>query len=225
LPEKKSSRKGTRKLQAISLPLLIALTVEGYFFAQIVREILTVEYDAYKFALAIIVLVAWVATADLIVTFIGRQAAVSKKIEQRLFLCHHDPATTFYFANRQFIICSRCTGFYVGLALSALVLSQHIMTFSIVRHGWMASLALALVLSILTPLQGAYYRAYKVKGHKYERFLVGMASGLSTIFYVATFLALALPNKLAINYQITAQIKQSNEGSVAGGLRPSTQVL
>ena len=98
---------------------------------------------------------------------------------------------TFSFVGRKFILCSRCTGFYCGVALSIILLTQRDVILLILRNGWVTSLTLALVLSLTTPIQGAFNRHFKIKGHKVERFLVGLASGISPIFYVSALVGLA----------------------------------
>ena len=80
--------------------------------------------------------------------------------------CHRKPERSFFFRGKQFPVCARCTGMYLGF-LSFFVLTWHL----VVIPSWIAFL-----LPFPTAIDGYTQGYYPRESNNFIRFTTGLAS-------------------------------------------------
>ncbi|MDQ3194145.1 MAG: DUF2085 domain-containing protein, partial [Bacteroidota bacterium] len=93
----------------------------------------------------------------------------------QLVTCHKMPGRSFFFRGKQFPICARCTGMYLGY------LSFPFFTFDIIQ----ISLAVTLVLTLPTFLDGLTQAYLNRESNNLLRLITGIMSGIGQMSLVA----------------------------------------
>lgn len=89
--------------------------------------------------------------------------------------CHRDPNRSFFYKGRQFPLCARCTGLYVGYSFWPLFV------FDIINFG------ILFTLSIILPtfIDGFIQYYFKWESNNWVRFLSGLAAGVGLMSLAA----------------------------------------
>lgn len=96
------------------------------------------------------------------------------KVLESLFLCHRLPERSFFFRGKQFPICARCTGIFVGYFLGLIYF------FVFGRISFL--FALFLLVPLIVDGFGQYFNRWLSTNRR--RFITGMLAGIGTDFIV-----------------------------------------
>lgn len=91
-----------------------------------------------------------------------------EKIKIRWISCHRDPTRSFFWNGKQFPVCSRCTGIYLGY------LSLFLFLFQLIYIKWWLSIILILP-TLIDGLTQAYFNRESTNS---IRFLSGILAGV-----------------------------------------------
>jgi len=86
-------------------------------------------------------------------------------------LCHRKPERSFFIRGKQFPVCARCTGIYLGYAFFPLFV------FNVIHIGFIISVLLVLP----TVIDGFTQAYYKRESNNVLRFVTGFMAGVGTI--------------------------------------------
>lgn len=89
------------------------------------------------------------------------------------FICHKNPERTFRYKNNYFPICSRCTGFYLGILVSFPIIFFYLEYFQMINLFF-----LGLVFLIPMFLDGSTQFLEFRKSNNKLRFITGLIGGL-----------------------------------------------
>jgi len=96
-----------------------------------------------------------------------------------LFLCHKIPSRSFFYRGKQFPICSRCTGLFIGYVIGIVCLILSIfMPFLIIKF-W-----ITLILIIPTVVDGSIQYFTNYESNNLKRLMTGILSGIGVIFFL-----------------------------------------
>lgn len=93
------------------------------------------------------------------------------KILDYIFLCHKKPERSFFYKGKQFPICARCTGIFVGYLL-AIVSSIFVIL----------PVEMCLILLIPIAIDGTGQYLGKWTSNNIRRFYTGILAGIATIY-------------------------------------------
>ncbi|MDQ3019444.1 MAG: DUF2085 domain-containing protein [Bacteroidota bacterium] len=95
--------------------------------------------------------------------------------EVQLVTCHRIPGRSFFFKKKQFPVCARCTGMYLGY------LSFPFFTFDIIQ----ISLTFTIVLIVPTLLDGLTQAYFNRESNNILRVTTGFVSGIGQMSLVS----------------------------------------
>ncbi|MEP7146132.1 MAG: DUF2085 domain-containing protein [bacterium] len=93
----------------------------------------------------------------------------------QLVTCHKIPSRSFFFRGKQFPVCARCTGMYLGY------ITFPFFTFDIIH----LSLAITLLLILPTFIDGLSQAYYNRESNNSLRLITGIMSGVGQMSLVA----------------------------------------
>ncbi|HET6670780.1 MAG TPA: DUF2085 domain-containing protein [Pyrinomonadaceae bacterium] len=101
------------------------------------------------------------------------------------YVCHQQPGRSFFVAGQPFAVCSRCTGLYVGFALTTLLYPLLISwrRTDPPERKWLFIAATPLAIDFSLGLLGIWENTHV------SRFLTGALLGAAVVFYVMPALA------------------------------------
>ena len=85
-----------------------------------------------------------------------------------MFSCHQNPSRSFWILNYPMALCCRCLGFYLGVAVSSLI---------IVIKGWEISYKKFIALFFIAFTDILLNYTFKLNTGNYTRFLIGIIMG------------------------------------------------
>ena len=88
------------------------------------------------------------------------------------FICHRKPERSFFIKGHQFPVCSRCTGFYIGLIIYFIYAYYNFVNYNL------PLLFLALILLIPSFLDGITQFHNLQESNNTRRFITGLLGGL-----------------------------------------------
>jgi len=100
--------------------------------------------------------------------------------------CHRRPDRSFFYKNRQFPLCARCTGIAVGFS--------SLLYFIIAQSFFDLWISIALILP--TYLDGCIQLIWKVESNNTRRFITGLAAGIG-LMSLASHIGLSIGRYLA----------------------------
>lgn len=102
-----------------------------------------------------------------------------EKFLHALFLCHQLPERSFFFHGRQFPICARCTGIFIGYLLG--------IGYALIFGKIPSYIALILILPLI--IDGGFQHLRKWESTNIRRLITGMLAGIGTdylLFYLVS---------------------------------------
>jgi uncharacterized membrane protein len=91
--------------------------------------------------------------------------------------CHKLPERSFFWKGRQFPVCARCTGLYIGYVSFPLFNFELIYLNSII----------AILLVIPTAMDGALQARYNIPSNNLRRFVSGIVAGVGLMALIVNF--------------------------------------
>lgn len=98
-----------------------------------------------------------------------------KNLIVELPFCHRKPHRSFFWKNKQFPVCARCTGIHLGY------LTFPFFLFSV----FSLNIWLTILLVIPTYLDGIIQLKYNKESNNYRRLLTGIMAGLGTMSLIS----------------------------------------
>ena len=98
-----------------------------------------------------------------------------KNISVELPFCHRKPDRSFFWKNKQFPVCARCTGIHLGY------LTFPFFLFSI----FSLNIWLTILLIIPTYLDGIIQLKYNKESNNYRRLMTGIMGGIGTMSLIS----------------------------------------
>lgn len=94
-----------------------------------------------------------------------------------LFVCHKIPSRSFFYKGKQFPICARCTGIFIGYLLAIIYfILQLILDFQY------PSIYISTILVIPTLIDGVIQYFTHYESGNYRRLITGILAGFGIIF-------------------------------------------
>lgn len=104
---------------------------------------------------------------------------MKKSFFNYLFLCHKIPERSFFYKGKQFPICSRCTGIFIGYIIGILLLILGFFIPSLILKLW---IALLLIVPMFMDGTIQYFTHYN--SNNYKRLITGIIGGIGIIIFL-----------------------------------------
>ena len=141
-----------------------------------IRKPLVTWFIVLVFALAIcsLIIAAPVALAN------GHSAIAFNIYLPFSYLCHQIPARSFYLAEHQLAVCSRCTGIYAGFLFGVIVypIVRSLRSTVTPERKWLFIAAIPLAIDFSLEFLGIWHNTHS------SRFFTGALLGSVVVFYV-----------------------------------------
>ncbi|QVK17247.1 DUF2085 domain-containing protein [Mycoplasmatota bacterium] len=95
------------------------------------------------------------------------------------FHCHKLPERSFFYKDKQFPICSRCTGIFIGYIIGIISLILGIFFPFLILKFWISIL---LIIPMLIDGSIQFFTHYR--SNNYKRLITGVLAGFGIIFFL-----------------------------------------
>ncbi len=96
-----------------------------------------------------------------------------------IFICHKMPSRSFFYKGKQFPICSRCTGIFIGYIIGILIL-----VIGIFIPLFIINFYFSILLIIPMVIDGTIQYFTKYESNNLKRVITGFFSGIGIIFFL-----------------------------------------
>ena len=91
--------------------------------------------------------------------------------------CHRMPERSFFWKGKQFPVCARCTGIYIGYLTMPL--------FMFCLFGW--GIWMSFIMFLPTVIDGSIQAFFNIESNNIRRFITGIMSGMGVMSLVHIF--------------------------------------
>lgn len=102
---------------------------------------------------------------------VSKSFPAKQKTKIEFVFCHRKPERSFFYKGKQFPVCARCTGFYIGY------LTLPIFTFSIWQPSWW----IVILLFAPATVDGLTQAYMNRESNNWLRLITGTAAGISAM--------------------------------------------